>query len=257
MPTHKLHIQTGRGGTATPSASDVLVETGSGYLLRYRPDAGYRLHDVLLNGASQGPQSVFFLPHIASDAKVEARFHTAPYSHASKSLLSNSVDPLDPSRTPQYNGISLSFRVSATKEPCGFKAEIFNAKNALSFIWDSSELKLSYKGHPVALSQPVYEIHSEAATSLLDHVMHVRIAGSSVNAEVCDESGVLLVELKASMREDTECGWRVSVDSWDKVPAGSEIMLDSVVLHADAKHASVMLCPERTELNFRRIPELD
>jgi hypothetical protein len=77
LKTSTITATAGAGGTITPNGS-VVVNQGTTKKFTIRPNAGYQVSDVKVDGVSQGPITTYTFSNITTDHTIEASFSSAP-----------------------------------------------------------------------------------------------------------------------------------------------------------------------------------
>lgn len=91
-PTYTVNITAGPGGTVSP-IGNLVVNESSDHTFSIRPDEGYRITNVLIDGISAGAVTTYTLTNITANHTISATFEIMTYSITASSGSGGSVSP--------------------------------------------------------------------------------------------------------------------------------------------------------------------
>jgi hypothetical protein len=92
IPVYTIAASAGAGGSISPSGNQDVSE-GSDRTFTITPATGYRISDVLVDGASAGPVSAYTFNDVDDDHSISARFSPRTYTLTGNAGQHGSIDP--------------------------------------------------------------------------------------------------------------------------------------------------------------------
>jgi hypothetical protein len=239
----------GANGTVVPDVPAAEVPAGEGYLMRFLPFEGYRVADVVIDSVSQGPLEEYLFTNVQANHTVEVSYALSHYRAVSNYSLENLVDPVDPSSTPQYNGIKVKFKVSTPSVASNAAVLLFNLQNQIKFTWGPETLSLSYEtdGQDPTLAHTLPNTSSS-------YWVELRVHGKSVQGSVKGQNGENLV-LQGELNDanDLDSAWVVSVDSSASGPGVNETLITQYSVTADGEDGASVYGSYHNDTFFKTI----
>ena len=91
-PTYTISVTSGNGGSITPGGT-VTVNEGTNQSFTVKPDAGYRISEVLADGISAGAVSSYSFSNITSNHSISATFSILTYTLTATAGSGGSITP--------------------------------------------------------------------------------------------------------------------------------------------------------------------
>lgn len=138
VKTWTVTATAGAGGAIQPSGA-IAVNQGTSVRFTLAPAAGYRVADLLVDGASRGPVSSYLLRGVASDHTLAATFAPKPAKHGNGSdATGRYVDNGDGTITDAASGLmwlaDLNCAAAAGYDPGALGAGILTWRQSLEFV---------------------------------------------------------------------------------------------------------------------------
>ena len=110
--SYKIVVTNGANGSVSP-ADIIKVEAGNNQLIKFNPNSGYRVLDVIVNGVSQGPVTSYLFKNVQEDQMVSVSYSEAGKAFSVKAEVVGAGDINPAGFTPVEEGSSLIYSIQA------------------------------------------------------------------------------------------------------------------------------------------------
>jgi hypothetical protein len=111
--TYTIVPTAGPGGTISPDTTQTLEYNADSTIFLIAPAAGYHIADVLVNGASVGPQPAYMFLGVQENFTIEAIFAIDTFTIVPSTTGSGTITP-DTTQTVDYGSDSVTFNIAPT-----------------------------------------------------------------------------------------------------------------------------------------------